>query len=41
MIVLDTYIWVWWVHEDERLTQAQREAIAANEEDVVGVSAIW
>jgi PIN domain nuclease of toxin-antitoxin system len=40
MIVLDTYIWVWWVHEDERLTQAQREAIAANEEDVVGVSAI-
>lgn len=40
MIVLDTHIWVWWVHEDERLTQAQREAIAANEEDVIGVSAI-
>lgn len=25
MIVLDTHIWVWWVHEDEQLTQAQRE----------------
>jgi PIN domain nuclease of toxin-antitoxin system len=40
MIVLDTHIWVWWVHEDERLTQAQREAITANETDTVGVSAI-
>jgi len=40
MIVLDTHIWVWWVHEDERLTQAQREAITANEADTVGVSAI-
>lgn len=40
MIVLDTHVWVWWVHEDERLTQAQREAITANETDTVGVSAI-
>jgi PIN domain nuclease of toxin-antitoxin system len=40
MIVLDTHIWVWWVHEDKRLTQVQREAIAANETDAVGVSAI-
>jgi len=40
MIVLDTHIWVWWVHEDERLTQAQREAITANETDTVGISAI-
>ncbi len=40
MIVLDTHIWVWWVHEDERLTQAQRETIIANETDVIGVSAI-
>jgi len=31
MIVLDTHIWVWRVHGDEQLTQAQREAIAANE----------
>ena len=40
MIVLDTHTWVWWVHEDERLTQAQREAITANETDTVGISAI-
>ena len=40
MIVLDTQIWVWWVHEDKRITQVQREAIAANETDAVGVSAI-
>ena len=40
MIVLDTHIWVWWVHEDKRLTQVKREAIAANETDAVGVSAI-
>ena len=40
MIVLDTHIWVWWVHSPERLTEAQAKAIAANEDDVIGVSAI-
>ncbi len=40
MIVLDTHIWIWWVHADERLTPTQRETITANETDVVGVSAI-
>ncbi len=40
MIVLDTHVWVWWVHGDERLTPAQREAITANETDLIGVSAI-
>lgn len=40
MIVLDTHIWVWWVHDDERLTPVQVEAIRANEADVIGVSAI-
>ncbi len=40
MIVLDTHIWVWWVHGDERLTRAQAEVIEANETDVIGVSAI-
>ncbi|MEE9615426.1 MAG: type II toxin-antitoxin system VapC family toxin [Anaerolineae bacterium] len=40
MIVLDTHIWVWWVHGDERLTQAQAEVIEANETDTIGVSAI-
>ncbi len=40
MIILDTHIWIWWVHGDEQLTQTQRETITANEMDVVGVSAI-
>ena len=40
MIVLDTHVWVWWVHEAGYLTEAQRQAIAAGETEVVGVSAI-
>lgn len=40
MIVLDTHIWVWWVHDDERLTETQAALIEANETDVIGVSAI-
>jgi PIN domain nuclease of toxin-antitoxin system len=40
MIILDTHIWVWWVHGDEQLTQTQRETITTNETDVVGISAI-
>ncbi len=40
MIVLDTHVWVWWVHGDERLTQAQVDVIEANETDVVGISCI-
>lgn len=40
MIILDTHIWVWWVHGDERLTGTQSEIIKANETDIIGVSAI-
>lgn len=40
MIVIDTHIWIWWVHGDEKLTQAQLDAITSNETDVIGVSAI-
>ena len=40
MIILDTHIWVWWVHGDERLTRLQAEAIEANEASIIGVSAI-
>jgi PIN domain nuclease of toxin-antitoxin system len=40
MIVLDTHVWVWWVHGGEQLTKAQREIITANEADLIGVSAI-
>lgn len=40
MIVLDTHVWVWWVHGDKGLTNTQAEAIAANETSTIGVSAI-
>lgn len=40
MIILDTHIWVWWVHGDERVTSTQAEIIKANETDIIGVSAI-
>ena len=40
MIVLDTHIWIWWVHDDNRLTKPQLDIIKANEADVIGVSAI-
>ena len=40
MIVLDTHAWIWWVHDDEKLTPAQRSAIEANEDDIIGISAI-
>ncbi len=40
MIVLDTHIWVWWVHGDDRLSPSQSATIQANEDGVIGVSAI-
>lgn len=40
MIVLDTHIWVWWVHDPTRPTQAQVEAITDNETYLIGISAI-
>jgi PIN domain nuclease of toxin-antitoxin system len=40
MILLDTHIWVWWVHDETRLTNTQSEAISANQPDAIGVSAI-
>ncbi len=40
MIVLDTHIWVWWVHNDVRLTKSQLDTIKANENDEIGISVI-
>ena len=40
MIVLDTHVWVWWVHASDQLTSPQAQIIEANESDVIGVSAI-
>ena len=40
MIILDTHIWVWWVHADENLTEKQKRVIIENETGGIGVSAI-
>jgi PIN domain nuclease of toxin-antitoxin system len=40
MIVLDTHVWVWWVHGDDHLSETQAEAIESSEADAIGVSAI-
>jgi PIN domain nuclease of toxin-antitoxin system len=40
MIVLDTHIWVWWVHGDARLTPTQSAHLRANEKTGLGVSVI-
>ncbi len=40
MIVLDTHAWVWWTIDPARLSETQRQEIANNEDDRIGVSAI-
>ena len=39
MVVLDTHVWVWWVHGDSRLPAALRAYIDAQQTGI-GVSAI-
>lgn len=40
MIILDTHIWVWWIHQDDRLPKKTRLFIAQQETRHIGVSAI-
>ncbi len=40
MIIIDTHIWIWWVHGDDRLSDNQLESLWINERDTIGVSAI-
>ena len=40
MIVLDTHIWVWWVHADAHLTAQQNLWLQEHEPTGLGVSAI-
>jgi PIN domain nuclease of toxin-antitoxin system len=40
VIVLDTHIWVWWVHGDEHLNKQQTGWLQENEEHGLGVSII-
>lgn len=40
MIVLDTHIWIWWVHGDGKLTREYYEYIQEQESQGLGISAI-
>ena len=40
MIILDTHIWIWWVDNNSRLTQRQRELINTYQSDGLGISII-
>jgi PIN domain nuclease of toxin-antitoxin system len=40
VIILDTHIWVWWVHQDDRLPTKTRSFIAQHETRHIGISAI-
>ncbi len=40
MIVLDTHIWVWWVHGDSTLSASNRELLDSSEQTGLAVSAI-
>ncbi|MCA6574575.1 MAG: type II toxin-antitoxin system VapC family toxin [Pseudanabaena sp. M57BS1SP1A06MG] len=40
MIVLDTHIWIWWVHGDPKLSQTAKIAIESHESLAIGISVI-
>ncbi len=40
MIILDTHIWIWWVHGDSRLSSEYMRCIQAHEETGIGICAI-
>ena len=40
MIILDTHIWIWWVHGDPALPPSQKRLVDASEKTGIGVSAI-
>jgi PIN domain nuclease of toxin-antitoxin system len=40
MIILDTHIWIWWVHGADELPESYRRAIEHHESSGIGVSAI-
>jgi PIN domain nuclease of toxin-antitoxin system len=40
VILLDTHVWVWWVHEDPRLPSRAKQALQEHEDEGLGVSVI-
>jgi len=40
VILLDTHVWVWWVHGNPRLPEEQRKMLDSRTDEGIGVSAI-
>jgi len=40
MILLDTHIWIWWIHGDDRLTKEYAALLQLHEKTGLGVSII-
>jgi PIN domain nuclease of toxin-antitoxin system len=40
VILLDTHIWIWWVHGDDRLSKSAMSFLKENEEEGLGLSII-
>lgn len=40
MILLDTHVWIWWVHGEPELTTECRDLLQAHESDGLGLSVI-
>ena len=40
MIVIDTHIWIWWVHGDSSLSSSMHSLLDSSEQTGIGVSAI-
>jgi PIN domain nuclease of toxin-antitoxin system len=40
MIILDTHIWIWWVHGDDQLPQDYHDYVQEKEADGLGICAI-
>jgi PIN domain nuclease of toxin-antitoxin system len=40
VILLDTHVWIWWVHDEAELTEECRDLLQAHESDGLGLSAI-
>jgi PIN domain nuclease of toxin-antitoxin system len=40
LILLDTHVWIWWVHDEAELPAECRDLLQAHESDGLGLSAI-
>ena len=40
MVILDTHIWIWWVHDDVQLLPEYRDYVQAHEAEGLGICAI-